>query len=90
MAPAPTQTRDVSDAGASRAMLLRERRRDLGLNLEEAAAGCGVSRGTLQRLEAGKGFPHPSTAKAITDFYGDLKPSDVWPVAPREEVPSNA
>ncbi len=70
-------------------MLLREKRRDLGLNLEQAAAGCGVARGTLQRLEAGTGFPHPSTARKVATFYG-LVASDVWPLTPREEVASNA
>ncbi|MFZ1925305.1 MAG: helix-turn-helix transcriptional regulator [Solirubrobacteraceae bacterium] len=64
---------------ARAASILRDKRRDLGMNLVEAAEGCGVSRATLQRLEtaSGKGLPHPSTALKVARYYG-LKPSAVW------------
>lgn len=60
-------------------LLLREKRRDLGLNIAEAAEEAGVSRGTWAACEAGVSTPHPKTAKAICDLLG-LVPSQVWPV----------
>lgn len=64
---------------------LKSSRLDLGLTLRMASQLMGVNWKTLQRAEKGLTRPHPRTAKRICDFYR-LKPSDVWPVAPREEA----
>lgn len=64
---------------------LRECRRDMGFNIREAAEEIGVGVGTLQMAESGVRVPSPRVAKRIADFY-KLKPSDFWPIAPRDRV----
>lgn len=44
-------------------------RLDRGLSQRAAAEEIGVTRGVLERAEAGKRI-HPSNAKVIADFYG--------------------
>jgi hypothetical protein len=56
------------------------------LRAAAAQIGDGIDWKTLQRAEAGKTIPRPSTGLEIAEFYG-LKPSDIWPIAASDEPP---
>jgi transcriptional regulator with XRE-family HTH domain len=60
---------------------LTEKRVNRGLSLPVASREIGISRGTLQRAEAGE-MPSPALAKKIADFYG-VQVTDIWPLPDR-------
>lgn len=59
-------------------MNLRAERLNRGLTVAAAALQIGVSRGTLQKAEAGL-MPSAPLAKKIADFYG-AKVTEIWPL----------
>lgn len=63
--------------------LIRDRRKALGLSIQELAEGSGVSYGALQSIESGKSNPRTDTLEAIfgvlnitaADAFGEPSPS---------------
>ena len=58
-------------------IVIRDRRKSMGLSMHELSEKSGVSYGALQSIEAGKSNPRNDTIEALLNALG-LSPSDLY------------
>jgi ribosome-binding protein aMBF1 (putative translation factor) len=78
---APSSYAELVSVLDSLPVLVRERRRRLGLSLRSAATAIGTDASTLIRFETGKGTAFPLVRRLLL-WVGEPDPAPAWVAAP--------